>query len=168
MNRVIESIYWDGITPVVSLFLASCADAAPDLGGAWGVDAPQRTKVYRLEDDRETATLRVVFEYDFEFETLPVNLKQCLENCLQMACAQNDAISWLAFEGSFHFDHILEESIANQIYGVCATGDEPVVALDDDEETRIALRERLRNYRMRLAISHRPTGTAKSNPPADR
>ena len=37
---------------------------------------------------------------------------------------------WLGFEGSFHFDNLLTEAVAPQVYGVCAPGGEPVVATD--------------------------------------
>jgi hypothetical protein len=156
MGRVVDAIHWDGITPVISLFVVPSAAELPDLAEVWTGDTPRRTRMYRLEDDREAATIRVVYEYDFEFETLPVQLEQDLERCLRVACSADSSVAWLAFEGSFHFDHLLDESTAHQIYGVCAAGDPPVVSLDDDEGSRLALRERLREYRIRLGIDEEP------------
>jgi hypothetical protein len=79
MGRVVDAIHWDGITPVISLFVVPSAAELPDLAEVWTGDTPRRTRMYRLEDDREAATIRVVYEYDFEFETLPVQLEQDLE-----------------------------------------------------------------------------------------
>jgi hypothetical protein len=108
-----------------------------------------------LEDDRDALTaLSLVYEYNFEFEVLPKDLKKPLEACLRTACEHPGSVAWLAFEGSFHFDHILTESVADQIYGVCATGDSPLVVLDDEPAARAALRDRMRAYRMRLGLAN--------------
>ncbi|WP_320064400.1 hypothetical protein [Micromonospora sp. RTGN7] len=153
MNRVLDAIHWDGTTPVVSLFLISTNQEALDLAVAWGNDAPRRIRTYRLEDDRPDAHLQLVHEYDFEFELLPADLKQHLESCLRMACEQGNSVAWLAFEGSFHFDHILTEDVTDQIYGACATGDTPLVVLDYEPTARRALAERIRDYRLRLNLN---------------
>ncbi|MGW6915901.1 hypothetical protein ACWGB8_19110 [Kitasatospora sp. NPDC054939] len=55
--------------------------------------------------------------------------------------------------GSFHFDHLLTDDIAGQVYGVCAAGDPPLVVLDDDPTGRAALLGRMRAYRKLLASS---------------
>lgn len=153
MNRVLDAICWDGTAPTVSLFVISAAQEAPDVASAWGDDVPRRTRTYCLEDDRPEPNLPPVYEYDFEFEIIPVGLQQYLESCLRMACERAGSVAWLAFEGSFHFDHILTESVADQIYGICATGDSPLVVLDDEPVARAALNGRIRAYRMRLEIA---------------
>ncbi|MFI0424448.1 hypothetical protein [Spongiactinospora sp. 9N601] len=152
MNGVLDAIRWDGITPVVSLFLISPASSAPDFAGAWGRHGPRRTNTYRLEDDRGFPRLPLVYEYDFVFEVLPEDLRQRLEACLRTACEHSGSVAWLAFEGSFHFDHILTESVADQIYGICATGDPPLVLLDDEPADRAALLDRMHSYRARLGF----------------
>ncbi|GIJ25060.1 hypothetical protein Vqi01_02220 [Micromonospora qiuiae] len=153
VSRVLDAICWDGTAPVVSLFVIPAVQEAPDFAMAWGDDVPRRTKTYCLEDDRPEPNLPPVCEYDFEFETMPVGLQQHLESCLRMACERAGSVAWFAFEGSFHFDHILTESVADQIYGICATGDSPLVVLDDEPDARAALSERMCTYRMRLGLA---------------
>lgn len=152
MSRVLDAIAWDGVTPVVSLFLITAAQDAPDLASAWENDSVKLIKNYRLEDDRNTSNLPVVLEIDFELEAIPVGIKQDLESCLQLACDAPGSVAWLAFEGSFHFDHILTDTVADQIYGICATGDSPLVVLDDGPAGQAALRERMHAYRSRLRL----------------
>ncbi|MGC4807557.1 hypothetical protein, partial [Micromonospora sp. DT233] len=127
---------------------------APDLSRAWAGNAPRRTRIFRLEDDRPEAKFSLVHEYDFtfEFDFVPEELAPGLESCLRMACAQPDSVAWLAFEGSFHFGNLLTDSIVNHIYGACATGDSPLVVLDDEPVARAALVDRLRDYRARLDL----------------
>jgi hypothetical protein len=153
LSRVLDAIHWDGTTPMVSLFLVTSAEEAPDLTTAWGVDAPRQARAYRLEDDRPSATLPIVHEYDFEFETLPAGLEHDLKSCLHAACQRAGSVAWLAFEGSFHFDHILTTDVADQIYGICAFGDSALVVLDDAPTGRTALKERMHTYRIRLGLS---------------
>ncbi|MFD0364876.1 hypothetical protein ACFQZZ_25850 [Nocardia sp. GCM10030253] len=38
----------------------------------------------------------------------------------------------MAFEGAFHFDHLLTDEVADQIYGLCVNGRDPVVTWDGD------------------------------------
>jgi len=152
MSRIVDAIHWDGTTPMVSLFVVSSAQGATDFAGVWGDQVPRRIKTYRLVDDRPGANSPLVYEHDFEFELLPADLKLHLESCLRVACERAGSVAWLAFEGSFHFDHLLTESVADQIYGVCASGDSPLVLLDDDPIARAAVRERMRAYRSRLGF----------------
>ncbi|MBD3147457.1 hypothetical protein [Microbispora bryophytorum] len=155
MSRILDAMYSDGITPTVELFLVSPSGVAVDFTEAWGQCAPKRTRAYRLEDDRDALTpLSLVYEYDFEFEVLPEDLEKLLEACLRRACEHPGCVAWLAFEGSFHFDHILTESVADLIYGVCATGESPLVVLDDEPAARAALRDRMRAYRRRLGLAN--------------
>lgn len=39
-------------------------------------------------------------------------------------------MAWAAFEGTFHYDQLLTERVAHQVYGYCVTGAEPVVEWD--------------------------------------
>ena len=53
-----------------------------------------------------------------------------LRECLRKVSAHAEGIAWLTFEGAFGFDHLFTDDIADQIYGYCVTGDEPVVVWD--------------------------------------
>lgn len=149
MSGVREALHWDGFTPRVSLFLVSRSDTEIEFSQAW-TDRPQRVKLYRLVDDSDPGRIRVVYEYDFEFDTLPVNLTSQLEACMRTACVNPGSVAWLAFEGSFHFDHLLTDDVAGQVYGLCAHGDVPLVVVEDDPESKALLMERLVDYRSRL------------------
>jgi hypothetical protein len=102
-------------------------------------------------DDSDPGRIRVVYEYDFDFDTLPVKLTPQLEACMSTACRNPGSVAWLAFEGSFHFDHLLTDDVAGQVYGLCAHGDVPLVVVEDEPESKALLEERLVNHRDRLA-----------------
>ncbi|MET8246341.1 hypothetical protein ABZV31_19115 [Streptomyces sp. NPDC005202] len=44
--------------------------------------------------------------------------------------AHTRAVGWAAFEGTFHYDELLSDVVAHQVYGYCTTGIEPVVEWD--------------------------------------
>jgi hypothetical protein len=150
MSRVREALHWDGFSPRVSLFLVSRSRTEIDFFQAWE-DRPRQVKLYRLMDDSDPGRIRVVYEYDFDFDTLPVNLTPQLEACMRTACQNPGSVAWLAFEGSFHFDHLLTDDVADQVYGLCAYGDVPLVFVEDELESKALLEARLVDYRDRLA-----------------
>lgn len=149
MSRVRDALHWDGTSPRVSLFLASDGDPEIDFESAW-TDPPARIERYDLVNDAEPGRAKVVYEYDFDFETLPTDLVPQLEACLRTACRTPDSVAWLAFEGSFHFDHLLTDDIFDQIYGVCAFEESPLVVVDDNAVLSALLQERMADYRERL------------------
>lgn len=150
MSLVREALHWDGFSPRVSLFSVSRSATEIDFSEVWE-DRPRQVELYRLVDDSDPGRVRVVYEYDFDFDTLPVNLKPQLEACMSVACQNPGSVAWLAFEGSFHFDHLLTDDVADQVYGLCAHGDVPLVVIEDEPEWRALLEERLVDYRERLA-----------------
>lgn len=149
MSRVREALHWDGFNPRVSLFLVSGGDTEIDFSQAWE-DRPRQVELYRLVEDSDPGRIRVVHEYDFDFDTLPVDLTPQLQACLSTACRAAGSVAWLAFEGSFHFDHLLTDDIADQVYGLCAHGDAPLVVVEDEPESKALLKKRLAGYRERL------------------
>jgi hypothetical protein len=151
MSRVREALHWDGFNPRVSLFVVSRGEVEIDFSRSW-TDRPKRIEVYRLVDDEEPKSISVVYEYDFDFDTLPVDLAPQLESCLSVACQNPGSVAWLAFEGSFHFEHLLTDDVADQIYGLCAYGDIPLVDVEDEVESRLLLKDRLVRYRDRLGV----------------
>ncbi|MGW5560015.1 hypothetical protein ACWER9_22675 [Micromonospora sp. NPDC003944] len=111
--------------PVVSVFVPGVPARVPEFAGDGVV--PLAVQTYSLERDDPYAC---VTEYDLVFDELPPDLHRYLAHCLRVACAVGETVVWLGFEGSFHFDHLLSEAAAPQVYGVCAPGGEPVVAPD--------------------------------------
>ncbi|MEU8285908.1 hypothetical protein AB0C01_16395 [Micromonospora sp. NPDC048905] len=111
--------------PVVSVFVPGVPAEVPEF--ADGDVVPIEVLTYSLERDDPYAC---VTEYDLVFDELPPLLHPYLAHCLRVACAAGDTVVWLGFEGSFDFDQLLIETLAPQVYGVCAPGGEPVVAKD--------------------------------------
>ncbi|MFG1895501.1 hypothetical protein ACGFIP_15925 [Micromonospora zamorensis] len=115
--------------PVVSVFVPGTPAVSPNF--VYGGTAPTEVQTYSLEQE-EPGSFRYacVTEFDLVFDELPADLGGYLQACLSAACSASANVVWLGFEGSFHFDDILTEAVAPQVYGVCAPGDDPVVAPD--------------------------------------
>lgn len=136
---------------MVSLFLATEASTPPDLDCRIDQSAPNDVRTYALEDEGGVLEGVNVFEWDLAFESLPVDAFSYLEELLRRSCLKG-RVAWLGFEGSFHFDFLLADEVAHQIYGVCSFGEDPVVILDDQELNSAAWRETLGRYRLALGL----------------
>ncbi|MET8632591.1 hypothetical protein ACWEQ2_02230 [Streptomyces sp. NPDC004096] len=68
--------------------------------------------------------------YDMDFDDNSLDLREYTGAVLRRVCADTRAVAWAAFEGTFHYDEILTDQVAHNIYGYCATGTEPVVEWD--------------------------------------
>ena len=77
------------------------------------------------------------YEYDLQFRDQPEDLPQVLTQVLNATSRTGCRVAWLAFEGSFHFDELLTDKVADQIYGVYAAGAKaPTLKLGDASFTR--------------------------------
>lgn len=68
--------------------------------------------------------------YDIDFDDTSLDLRGYTRAVLQRVCADTRAVAWAAFEGTFHYDELLTDQVAHQVYGYCITGTEPVVEWD--------------------------------------
>jgi hypothetical protein len=68
--------------------------------------------------------------YDMDFDDTSLDLREYTRAVLRRVCADTRAVAWAAFEGTFHYDELLTDQVAHQVYGYCATGTEPVVEWD--------------------------------------
>ncbi|MFK4103877.1 hypothetical protein ACI2L1_28105 [Streptomyces sp. NPDC019531] len=132
MSSLKEAITWSG-PAVVLLFTAGRAGSRlPDDG--FGVFDTPPDEVEFFEMSAEPGQGRaVVREYDLTFEEDRLDepdFPGCLRECLRKASAHAEGIAWLMFEGAFHFDHLFTDDIADQVYGYCVAGGEPVVVWD--------------------------------------
>lgn len=150
VSRVTEALGWSGSGFTISLFLVADAPEPPSLDFGSDTTCPSSVHVYSLDDEKCMLGRLRVYEYDLQFNTLPTNLESYLEACLRQACDGSRRIAWLAFEGSFDFDFILADQVADQIYGVCVTDDEPTIALDDGVLTSLSWKTRLAQLRRTL------------------
>ncbi|MFI1357993.1 hypothetical protein ACH4TV_31070 [Streptomyces sp. NPDC020898] len=132
MSSLKDAIAWSG-PAVVILFTIGRPDSRLEAGEfELSGMRPDQVRFYEMvcEPKEREAT---VWEYDLTFEEgrlddphFPGYLRECLRN----ASAHAEGIAWLTFEGAFHFDHLFTDDIADQNYGYCVTGDEPVVVWD--------------------------------------
>ncbi|MEU5047707.1 hypothetical protein [Streptomyces griseorubiginosus] len=132
MTSLKEAITWSG-PAVVLLFTLGRRESALDedqfdlLGTR--PDGVARYPVSTESWDRQA----VVQAYDLTFEEGRVDdpeLPGYLRECLRKASRHAEGIAWLTFEGAFHFDHLFADDIADQVYGYCVAGSEPVVVWD--------------------------------------
>ncbi|MDI5912013.1 MULTISPECIES: hypothetical protein [Streptomyces] len=130
MSSLQEALTWSG-PAVVVLFTLGRAES-PLAEGAFDLARPDDVGVFPVSTeswDRHA----VVQAYDLTFEEGRLDdpdLPGLLRECLRKASVHAEGIAWLTFEGAFHFDHLFTDDIADQIYGYCVTGEEPVVVWD--------------------------------------
>ncbi|MFD5428101.1 hypothetical protein [Streptomyces sp. NPDC127084] len=148
--RLLKALWWDDEEAVISLFAAAPSAEPFDL--TFDIDgcSPDRIATYHLEDVEHVLTGLKVVEYDLSFSALPAELGPYLEACLEQVCARGARVAWLGFEGSFHYDHLLMDSVARMLYGVAAQGQPTVLMLDDDLRAGSAWPRILDSYRSKL------------------
>lgn len=127
-----DAITWSG-PAVFILFTIGRADSRLEAGEfELSGTRPDKVGLYEMvsEPKEREAT---VWEYDLTFEDDRLDdpdFPGYLRECLRKAAAYAEGIAWLTFEGAFHFDHLFTDDIADQIYGYCVAGNEPVVVWD--------------------------------------
>ncbi|MGC4876489.1 hypothetical protein ACLQ26_09550 [Micromonospora sp. DT43] len=135
--------------PVVSVFVPGTPAVSPNF--VFGGTAPAEVQRYSLErEEPDSFPYACVTEYDLIFDELPTDLDGYLRACLSAAALAGGSVVWLGFEGSFHFDNILTETVAPQVYGVGAPGVEPVVAPDLATLKTLEWRSVVTSFRSRL------------------
>ncbi|MET4158145.1 hypothetical protein [Agromyces sp. PvR057] len=131
MTRLIEAISWNGLDVELILFgiwPARRPEANPHLAAQ---PVPNSLRTYAMEDLDDHLPSRDCFEYDLVFEAVPDDLESTVTAWLQAAIAAGAEIAWFAFEGSFHFEHVLTPDVASHVYAIAdSTGVH--LGLDDD------------------------------------
>jgi hypothetical protein len=131
VNHIVDALGWSGSGYTVNVFVVTDSPTPPLPRFETGTMHPSSVRSYYLEDEERVLGGLRTYEYDLDFKELPGELRSYLEECLRQACDGGAKLAWLGFEGSFSFDYLLADQVADQIYGVCATGSEPTVVLDD-------------------------------------
>jgi hypothetical protein len=152
MSRIRDALGWSGTDFTVTLFVVTSSPAPLSLGFEIGTVRPSSVGTFVLEDEDRVLGGLQTYEYDLLFNALPTELESYLRECLRQACSGGARFAWLAFEGTFSFEYILAEEFANQIYGVCVAGSEPVVVVDDSILASSEWKDDLR--RMREEVWH--------------
>ncbi|MFG2421482.1 hypothetical protein ACGFWD_20855 [Streptomyces sp. NPDC048448] len=131
MNDIEEAIRWMG-PAVITLFTLGTSDSflRENEFEAAGTK-PDDVEPFRLGPDPE-GRRRVVQSYDLTFVDVDHHgFLPYLWECLRKSSAEAEGIAWLAFEGSFHYEHLFTDDVADKIYGYCVPGGAPVVIWDD-------------------------------------
>jgi hypothetical protein len=130
MSGVVDALWWNGVQAVITMFVIAPSAAAPSLDVTLDEAIPGQVSYFELEDEDGMIGDFHLYSYDILFkEYLPEDLAGYLGELLRRGSAAGE-LAWLAFEGSFDFNHLLTPDIADQIYGVCRRNEEPVVTLD--------------------------------------
>ncbi len=139
MSRLEDALTWSGSGAVVSVFVATPVGTDPALDLVVGDIRPSSTSVFRLEQDPPRPWPRLdVDEFDAGFDALPAGLDDYVGTVLQRALDLGAVVAWCAFEGSFHFEHLLTDDVAQQVYAVAAPEVGVCVRLDDAARTHPA------------------------------
>lgn len=72
-------------------------------------------------------------ELDLLYDDVPEPLVDCVTSWLRAAVDAGAELAWFAFEGSFHFDHLLAPDLARQVFGIADPGE---IALGIDDHYR--------------------------------
>ncbi|MFD7435910.1 hypothetical protein [Streptomyces sp. NPDC059861] len=129
MTSLKDALSWSG-PAVVVLFTLGRSEARLERH-EFEVAGPRPDEVEFFPISPEPGGRRAVIrEYDLTFQDADQDFAPYLRQCLRKAAAHAEGIAWVAFEGAFHFDHLFTDDIADQIYGYCVAGGDPVVAWD--------------------------------------
>ncbi len=131
VNHIVDALGWSGSGYTVNVFVVTDSPTPPLLRFENGTVRPTSVRSYYLEDEERVLGGLRTYEYALDFKELPGELPSYLEECLRQACDGGAKLAWLGFEGSFSFDYLLADQVADQIYGVCTASGELLVALDD-------------------------------------
>ncbi|WP_159027572.1 MULTISPECIES: hypothetical protein [unclassified Streptomyces] len=111
---------------------------------------PDEVHPYKLQEQPAAIAPLGLMSYDLTFHDTSLDLSTYTCEALRRLCADDRAVAWAGFEGSFHYDHLLTEDIASSVYGCCASGAEPAVARDFATLRSAAWRQRIAETRAAL------------------
>lgn len=131
VSSIRDAVCWSG-PAIINLFTLGRIEERL-LGDAFDISGlrPEGLEVFRLHSEPDVREL-IVWEYDLTFDDISEDLIPYLMLCLERASVGAGGVAWLAFEGSFHFEHLFAEDVAEYIYGYCMPGGEPVVVWEND------------------------------------
>lgn len=132
LSEVQEAIAWSGSATVLVFVIGAGDTPLPREAFHVAGLVPDDFLPFPLESAPEPLERLGVVSYDLTFEDTALDLRDYTRACLERVCADGPAVAWAAYEGSFHYDHILTPDVAEQVYGYCVSGAGPVVEWDGD------------------------------------
>ncbi|MFD7459228.1 MULTISPECIES: hypothetical protein [unclassified Streptomyces] len=150
MNDVQEGLCFAGPAVVTVFVIGAGNEPLPPEAFRLAGLTPDEVRPFMLQDQPAEIASRGLMSYDLTFHDTSAALSAYTREVLRRLCADGRAVAWAAFEGSFHYDHLLTEDIAASVYGYCASGAEPVVAWDFTTLRSAAWRQRTAEARETL------------------
>lgn len=129
-GEVLDALCWRGPASVNVFVIGSGNTPLPEEAFRLAGMVPDAFLPFPLLEQPEAVERLGLVSYDLDFHDVSLDLRAYTRAALRRVCADGRAVAWAAFEGSFHYDELLSERVAHQVYGYCVTGAEPVVEWD--------------------------------------
>ncbi|MEU5275205.1 hypothetical protein AB0G87_02170 [Streptomyces asoensis] len=131
-SSIHEALCWRGPLSV-NVFVVGAGDTPlPDEAFRLAGLVPDAVLPYPLQEQPEAVRPLGLVSYDIDFDDTSLDLRAYTRAVLLRLCADTRSVAWAAFEGTFHYDELLGDRVADQIYGHCASRAEPAVAWDTE------------------------------------
>jgi hypothetical protein len=153
VGSVLDALTWSGSGVELCLFVAAGSGGRPSLDANRGGVSLRSVRTSELLREEIGGGLRY-FEVDIILNSIPDDLETYLNGLLTEALHGGAVAAWFAFEGSFHFDHLLTADIADQVFGVADASGVDVAVRDGrlrDPEWRLRVAAACSNLR---ALDH--------------
>lgn len=152
-----EFLCWRGPASVDVFVLGAGNTPLPNESFRLAGLVPDAVLTYVLMEQPEDIERLGLVSYDLDFDDTSLDLRAYTRAALRRVCEGSRAVAWAAFEGSFHYDELLTDQVAHQVYGYCVSGTEPVIEWD-----RAALRSE--EWRHRIAGARTALDALRSAP----
>ncbi|MEU9225875.1 hypothetical protein AB0D40_16080 [Streptomyces massasporeus] len=139
-----DLLCWRGPASVNVFVIGSGNTPLPEEAFRLARIVPDALLPFPLLEQPEAIERLGLVSYDIDFDDVSLDLREYTRAVLQRLC-DTRSVAWAAFEGSFHYDELLTDQVAHQVYGYCMAGAEAVVEWDTTalrgEEWRLRVAE---------------------------
>ncbi|ULR50295.1 hypothetical protein [Streptomyces deccanensis] len=125
-----EALCWRGPASVNVFVLGAGGAPLPEDAFHLAGLVPDAVLAFPLMEPPPAVARLGLVSYDLDFEDTSLDLHVYARAVLRRVCEGTRAVAWTAFEGAFHYDELLTDRVAPQVYGYCVSGGEPVTAWD--------------------------------------
>ena len=151
MQGLTDALSWSGNAATLILFAAFPDHISPSYRQPMNATQPEAIRTYVLEDPDDLLPGRRCQEYDMVFDRIPPDLEFTVTSWIEAVITAGADFGWFAFEGSFNFNNILTEDVAQQIFAV-GTSQGIELALEDHFRRGPVWAARLRQTRAQLGL----------------
>lgn len=118
MQGLTDAASWSGNGATLILFAAFPEQIPPSYRQPMNATQPTAIRTYVLEDPYDLLPGRRCQEYDLVFDRIPPDVEFLITSWIEAVITAGADFGWFAFEGSFNFNNILTEDVAQQIFAV--------------------------------------------------